>query len=157
MTNNQIKNILTAYRERCDQVWSEETASPKLRPIAGKPLSTGQCSATSIVLGREFRRRHIGGYFKIAIGAVYDSHAQTALIPLHVWLQRYTDNFSEPEIIDITADQSLEIKDKVLYDTPTHLMAKGLFYQVWSLLDESQCKTGTLERAELLEQLLQTT
>jgi hypothetical protein len=155
MINNQIKNMLAIYRERCEAVWCEETASPKLRPIAGKPLSTGQCSATSIVLGRIFARQQVDGYFKIAVGAVYDAHDQTALIPLHVWLQHYADNFSEPEIIDITADQSLGIKKKILYASPTHLLKEGLIYQVWSLLDENQCKIGTLERAKLLERLLQ--
>ncbi|HSW77166.1 MAG TPA: hypothetical protein VLG36_00005 [Candidatus Chromulinivoraceae bacterium] len=126
-----------------------------MRPIAGKPLSTGQCSATSIVLYRAFNRQAVDGYFKIAIGAVYDANKLTPLIPLHVWLQHYQDNFSEPTIIDITADQSLEINEKLVYDSSTSLMKKGLIYQVWSLLDENECKSGTVERADLIERLLQ--
>jgi len=154
MENKKIRNILSRYREVCEQVWCEETASPKLRPITGKPLSTGQCSATSIVLYRAFNRQVVDGYFKIAIGAVYDADKLTPLIPLHVWLQHYQDNFSEPTIIDITADQSHEINEKLLYDSSTSLMNKGLIYQVWSLLEENECKSGTVERADHLEELL---
>ena len=152
--NDTIRKTLINYRKACEQAWCEETASPNLRPIAGKPLSTGQCSATSVVLNREFQRQAIEGYFKIAIGAVYDAVSNEALIPLHVWLQYYQDAFSEPEIIDITADQSARINGKIFYESPTNLLKSGLFYQVWSLLDESQCKERTLLRAEILEGLL---
>jgi hypothetical protein len=107
-------------------------------------------------LNRAFQHQQIPGYFKVAVGAVYEASSHEVLIPLHVWLQHYKDNFSEPDIINITADQSLQIHETILYDSPTNLMKKGIMYQVWSLLDESECKTRTIERADMLEQLLAT-
>lgn len=151
-TTRTIENTLLEYRQLCEQAWYEETASPKLRPIAGKPLSTGQCSATSLVLRDVLNERLPESSFKLVLGSVHHLPKMENLIPLHVWLHYYTDPYSEPMILDITADQSKAIQDRVIFESPSNLIKRGILYHSQNILPN--LKAGTHERATLLRALI---
>jgi hypothetical protein len=152
--NQTIKALLENYRHACEQVWREETASPNLRPIAGKPVSTGQCSATSIALSRVLAAYVEPGSLKLAVGGVYNARTLEPLIPLPVWLLHYKNLFREPLAIDITADQSPDIRHSVIYARPTTLIEQGFIYLPWNVMMADDSKPKTLDRAQLLEKLL---
>lgn len=148
---------LIKYRQGVEAVWREETASPNLRPTKSKPISTGQCSATSLVLFDDLHKAFGSLNLKIALGKVWSIKANKCAIPLHVWLQLYTDDaYASPLIIDLAADQADVIEEKVICETAIQLVAKqGYAYVVDNLFPRpADFKTQTQERARLLRHLL---
>ena len=148
---SELFNYLVQKRKDFYRAWTEETASPKLRPISGKPLSTGQCSATSIELQKDLRKDFNNLDTQLVLGAVYTPDGEV-LIDIHVWLYAYSDRFEEPLVLDITADQSTSIGLKIICDKPSDLLKKGFVYQVHDT--PKVLRTGTHERAKLLRKRL---
>lgn len=151
----KLTAYLTDYRRRLEQAWIEETASPNLRPIAGKPMSTGQCSATSLMLFDDLHADLDKDLLiKIAIGQVIDLARHAQAIELHVWLQLYDEKYAVPVIADLTADQSMLIDKKLILEKNVTLVeTEQLLYLPYNLYAApTEIKEGTQARAALLRE-----
>ncbi len=97
--------------ERC---WSRLTAHPKTLFARKSPISKGQCFVTSMHLFYKFNRylakKHL---ITIKRGFVENKHG-SILIEDHCWIEIGSKLENDRLIIDLTADQSDEISDKIL-------------------------------------------
>lgn len=155
LNEREIRELLKSFRKRVEGAWTDETASPRVKPLAGKPDSAGQCAPTSILLFRELKQKFGNDLaLKIALGQVLHAESQKVAIELHVWLQLYEHVYQPPLVLDTTPDQGDGIDDKVICSQNTELvLSNKLVYLPYNLFtDPTELSSGAQERAELLLQ-----
>lgn len=122
----RLKVIADKFRRVVELSWSESTAYkvPEITKY-GPGISGGQCAVTCLVLKDVLEKEFPAEKFLMVSGQL-QSMDERVIIRDHGWLQ--VGSGTETIIIDPTADQAPEIKEKVTIGTVSELEQKGLRY-----------------------------
>lgn len=123
MNLDELRPILTGYRQQVQSAWSPATAHPDFEGKAGDPA--GQCGVTSAWLQRRLAEDHgIGATFWVGLLFVPRGHET---LHHHCWLE--LDTTEVDVIIDLTANQLPSMKDRpVVCDACDDLFRDGIDY-----------------------------
>lgn len=147
MNLDELRPILTGYRQQVEAAWSPATAHPDFEGKAGDPA--GQCGVTSAWLQRRLAEDHgiSSTCWTGFLVTVRDGKSAR-----HCWLE--LDTTEVDVIVDLTADQAPSLKDRpVICDAFDALFVNGIDYHPHrgydrhELADSVQLRLAVLEAA----------
>lgn len=151
--DKEIRALAVAVRESIEPHWSPELLYEKYTTNPGSPLSSGYCGPSSVFLWQELTDKFPEQSFSIAVGRVYKG-SQEWIKGKHVWVV-WHHGLKSATIVDITADQSSKLDDKIIFDNIDELAKRGISYVSYNLaesleeVDESPKRRAELLRAKL--------
>jgi hypothetical protein len=145
-----IEKFVKGFREKIEPHWSEDLLYEKFVHRLNEPVSAGYCGPSSVLLFKELLSTFPNEKFSVAVGRVY-SDSKEWIIGKHVWVI-WHQKLKAATIIDITADQSEKIKDKIIVKDLEELAREGINYLAYNVshsLDEVD--ESPKQRALILE------
>ncbi len=149
----EIRNFVALFREKIESKWTPDLLWEHFIPSGGDTPSAGYCGPSSVLVINELKKAFPEENFSIATGRVY-SNSKEWIRGKHVWVV-WHHNLKTATIIDVTADQSRNIDEKIIFENIDNLAHKGINYIAYRLqrsiedVDDSSRK-----RAEILEKML---
>jgi hypothetical protein len=140
MNVDELRPVLTAYREEVQKGWSTETAHSGYEAKSGTPA--GQCGPTSLWLQKRLWLDHaVKTVF--TFGSVFAS--PRVELRQHCWLET-----GEHCVLDLTADQLPGAPEVVCAYWPSTSTEHGVSYSVEMFIDDLSGHTDLLRRTALL-------
>jgi len=125
----------------------------KFEPTSGAKKSAGYCGPSSVLLWEELKELFPDEEFSVAVGRVYGGSAEW-ITGKHVWVV-WHQKLKGAIVIDITADQSRKIKNKVIVENIDKLASRGVNYIAYKLADSPEkINESPKRRARLLKSRL---
>lgn len=146
----KIQDLVEVFRDKIEPHWTSDLLYEKFVQIPGAPLSAGFCGPSSVLLWKELTHTFPKETFSIAVGRVYCDSSEW-IRGKHVWVV-WHHGLKTSTIVDITADQSGNIEDKVIVENIDDLARRGInyiSYQISRSIEEVD--ESPKQRAALLE------
>ncbi len=147
--SGQVAAYVKQYREEIEPHWSEDLLYAEFVAPPGVSASAGYCGPSSIILWLKLRTLFPSEEFSLAVGRVYKNSTEL-IIGKHVWIA-WHQKLKGAMVIDVTADQSRDVDEKVVVEDINVLAARGVNYIAYRLAQSlSQVDESSKRRAKML-------
>lgn len=150
-----ITKYATDFRELIEPHWSEDMLYEKFAASPEGARSAGYCGPSSVLLFKNLRAAYPENEFSLAVGRVYEG-AVEFIKGKHVWVVLH-DKLRGAVVIDITADQSKKVDEKIIVRDVDELAREGISYVPYQLartlddVDESPKRRAAMLEARIEE------
>lgn len=149
----KVITFVRKYREEIEPHWSEDLLYEKFTSSFGSLPSAGYCGPSSVLLWKQLKDEFPDEQFSVAVGRVYEDSSEFVK-GKHVWVV-WHHKLKGATIIDVTADQSGKINDKVIVEDIDTLARRSMNYVAYQLAKTlGEVNASPKRRAKLLEEKL---
>lgn len=146
-----ISKYVSDFRELVEPFWSEDMLYEKFAASADDTKSAGYCGPSSVLLFKRLKLAYPQEKFSLAVGRVYKDKSGF-IKGKHVWIVLH-NKLRGSVIIDVTADQSKKIDEKIIVEDIDKLAKDDINYIAYQLAhDLEDVDESPKRRAQLLEE-----